>query len=257
MDNHFVIATVIFSFVLTLFTGVPAAAQDLTISYPERPPYYFTNTSGQADGTLLRLTRRIMEEAGLEARYISLSVAQILYVVEHSSKAHCSIGWFRTSERASFARFSLPVHLTERMTLLARRDHRDIFSQHRSLEQVFRDKNLVFGRNMNYSYGEYVDELFRELAPTTFTSAGTQSLLLKAVSLGQADYMLIAPEEAVSLVRASGFSEDQFVRYPLSDLTARNQRRLMCSRGVSEALLERIDGAIEGMDLLEPSTGKN
>ena len=63
---------------LFLFLPLIAVATPLTISYFERPPYYFTNETGTPDGFLVEKTQKILRAAGLPPEaFIQIALDEI------------------------------------------------------------------------------------------------------------------------------------------------------------------------------------
>ena len=230
---------------LLFFFPAYAMGQSLTVSYPERPPYYFTTDKKVPAGSLYELTDKILNEAGIDAQYVSLTIPQIFYVIKYAREPHCSIGWFRTPERELFAKFSEPFFKNNPMVLLTRTALSDRFEEYDRVEQVLADQKLVMAKNVNYSYGQYVDSLLQKLRPKILPSVQTQAELVQAIYHGKADYLLISPEEAEELIRSSKGGKETFTVLSFSDLQRGNERRLMCNQAISDSVLERINDAID------------
>lgn len=240
----------IFSFCIILFL-FPAVinAEPLTVSYFERRPYYFTDENGNADGFLIAHTRRILRESGIEARFLSLTPNQILYVIKHANKPHCSVGWFKKPEREMYAQFSRPFYRNRPLVLLIRQEQRDIFEKFDDLRTLFKAEGLVMARMSSFSYGSYVDDLLEKLNPTSFFETESQLGLLQSIAEGNSDYMLIAPEEIDELIGRSHFSASRFTTKTLHEIPAGNLRYLMCNQVVDDEIMGRINHAIAEIDL--------
>ena len=222
-----------------------AGAETMTISYFERPPYYYTAKNGQPEGFLLDKVVEIMEQAGIEARFLSLTPNQILYVVRHAVSPHCSIGWFKNSQREEFAKFSRPIYQDKPVLLLIRKSGQDRIGKEHTLAAIFANHRLIFARNIHYSYGEYIDGLLREKEPESYLTVKGQANLIQVIAADDRKYILVSPEEATSLIRRAGYQQEDFALVPLADIPVGNNRYLMCSQSVSDELLKRIDQAIE------------
>ncbi len=224
--------------------AVTIDAEAMTISYFERPPYYYTAKNGQPEGFLLNKVVGIMEQAGIEARFLSLTPNQILYVVRHAVSPHCSIGWFKNSQREEFAKFSRPIYQDKPIELLIRKSGLARIGKEHTLAAIFNNNSLIFARNIHYSYGEYIDGLLGEKEPNSSLTVKGQAGLMQAVAADDKKYILVPPEEAMSLIKRAGYQQEDFALVPLTDIPVGNKRYLMCSQSVSDELLERIDQAI-------------
>lgn len=220
-----------------------SVADPLTVSYMERPPYYYTQEM-QPAGFLYERTRAILGQAGIEARFVSLNPRQIFYVVQHSIDPHCSIGWFKTSQREIFARFTDPIYRNRPLVALVKSNLKDQVAALQTLRQFFADQDLTLGRIRSFSYGSYVDGLLEKMNPPSHFHAERQAQLLESLEVGDADYVLVAPEEASTLMSENGFRNGQFFIKQLSDVPAGNLRYLMCSQATGSELIERINRAI-------------
>jgi hypothetical protein len=94
------------------------AADQLNVSYFERPPYYLTTPAGDASGFLVEKTKKILQAANVNARFISLKPNKIIFIIKHANLPHCSIGWFKKPEREAFAKFTKPIYQDRPLVLL-------------------------------------------------------------------------------------------------------------------------------------------
>ena len=236
-------------FLLILFwLAIPAsltAAEPLTITYFERPPYYYTNSAGVPAGFLLERTKNAFQEAGIEVNYLSSTPYRIIYILRHALTPTCSIGWFKTAERELFAKFSTPIYRDQSLLLLTSRNRKEQFAKLKTLREVFGDRHLIMARMSEFSYGTFVDRLLGELVPKSRFFTGEQKDLLQAIATGQASYMLVAPEEIDMLTRAAGLPAADFATFKLQDMPAGNLRYLMCNQAVDDSLLFQVNRAIE------------
>lgn len=224
---------------------VLAFAKPMTVSYLERPPYYYTTATGQAAGLLVERTRAILSSAGIEADFLSLSPNQIIYVIQYLKVPHCSIGWFKKPERELYAKFTRAIYRNRPLVLLTKQGQKKLFSQNTSLKQIFSRKQLVMARMSSFSYGSYVDQLLEKYNPSSYFGTSTQTDLLAALFSGQANYMLVAPEEVAEMAKTAGLTVNDFELIELNEIPAGNLRYLMCDQAVSDETIERINKAIE------------
>ncbi len=228
-----------------LFLPAEGRAGPLTVSYFERPPYYFTAVSGTAEGFLVERTREILRSAQIEARFLSLTPNQIIYVLRYANVPHCSIGWFKNPERELFTKFTRPIYQNRQLVLLTTKSAQKRFSIDQKLRDIFSDPHLVMARIASFSYGDYVDRLMEKLTPATYFSSKNQIDLLKAIYTKRASYMLVAPEEIEQMIAAAGLPAAEFVTIALDEIPAGNFRYLMCGKAVSDEVMGRLNAVIE------------
>ena len=236
--------------VLTALAPLSAPAADKTeelrVLYLERPPYYWTE-NGRPTGFLMNLTRRILDEAGVEATYVTVPAARIIAEIHANRQPLCSLGWFRTSQRETFASFSLPIYRDNPLVLLTARDKAGLFKKHTTLRDVFEDTNLIMAQVASFSYGEALDRMLRDIRVRNLTVSTSQAILPKLILHGRATYMLAAPEEVQTLLRSAGVDPERFVSLKMDDIPAGNLRHFMFSKSVPENVIRRINQAIESL----------
>lgn len=237
--------TIILLLICGSATVFSAAADPLTISYFERQPYYFTTEDGRADGLLVERTRAILEQAGVEARFVALTPYRILYVLQHAIVPHCSIGWFKNPERELFAKFSAPIYRNRALVLLTAVEQKSRFVAVKTLREVFSDGQMSMARMAEFSYGHFVDQLLVEENPKSLYLSGEHSDLLLAVMKQKASYMLVSPVEIEILARSNNLSPDDIATVELQDIPEGNFRYLMCNQAVTDETLQSINRAIE------------
>ena len=216
---------------------------ELHVVYLERPPYYWTE-NGQPRGFLLALTRQILDRAGIQASFSQQPPNRIMEEIRNDRAPICSIGWFKTPERETFASFSLPIYRDRPLVLLTTADRAHLFSRHKTLRDVFADHSLVIAQVASFSYGEAVDRMQKEIVVRSLTVSSSQKVLPKLILQGRASYMLVAPEEVPTLLRLAEVDADRFTVLTMEDIPAGDLRYLIFSEAVPETARERIDAAI-------------
>ena len=226
--------------------GAAAEDPELKVAYLERPPYYWSE-NGQPRGFLLDLTRHILEQASVPASFAPLPPSRILEEIRNDHSPWCSIGWFRTPERETFAKFSLPIYRDKRIVLLTTRDKAGLFGGHRTLREVFLDRSLIMAQMASFSYGAFVDALQQETLARTMTVSTTTNVLPRLIAQNRAHYMLLAPEEVPTLLASANVDPGLFVTLGMDDIPPGNLRFLMFSRCVPDETIARIDAAIAAL----------
>lgn len=234
--------SVLFIFQLVLVADAPSSGH-LTISYLERPPYYYT-VDNQALGFLVDLTKLLLEEAGIAYVMVPLPPKRIFREIQEPGRDHCSIGWFKSSERLKFAKFSLPFYQDKSQVILTLLDNKERIAKHQTLKSLFEDKTLLMGKVATFSYGDYVDSLIELYEPVTFEVTSTQKQLVQLVHLNRISYMIISPEEVDTLINMAGLNRHDFFLHSIPSIPEGNKRYLMCSYSVKDVTIERINAEI-------------
>lgn len=220
-----------------------ATETDIKVAYLERPPYYWTD-NGRPRGFLLELTRKVFDLAGIRAAYAPVPPNRIIADLRENSRPVCSIGWFKTPERESYATFSLPIYRDRPLVILTSRDRAAAFRSHDRLEEVFADPSLVLARVASFSFGQRVDSMLEEHPARSLTVSSTQSVLPLLILEGRVSYMLVAPEEIDTLLHSAGVDPALFVQLRMHDIPAGNLRHLVFNRGVPDEVMRKVNAAI-------------
>ena len=221
-----------------------AAGNVLTVSYLERPPYYKT-VDGYATGILIDLTRQILEDAGVKAVYLPLPPKRIFREIQNPGSMHCSVGWFKSTEREEFAKFSLPIYQNKPLVALTLKKNGEKFKKFGLLEDLFADKSLTLGTVSAFSYGIRVDEMIKKDPPVIFEVKEKQAQLIKMIAAGRISYMLISPEEIEMMIQSADLNPNDFISLPFSDIPKGNKRYLMFSKSVPDEIIDSINHSIK------------
>lgn len=230
--------------------GRYAAAQPLETLYFERPPYYVT-VNGQPDGLLLNLARDILTQAGVAHSFQEMPPGRILETVRTNQGPVCTVGWFRTPERESFAAFSLPIYQDEPLHAVFLKSGAMPPTDVSTLARLVEQTNLSIGVNQSYAFGRPVDTLLARMRTPPVRTTGTQVQLMRMLGAKRFDFMLVNPAEIETLAELAGIPLDRLHVLALADLPRGNLRCLMFSKATSPEVIERINAAIEQLVKLD------
>lgn len=234
----------IFLFICLLCPAVQAASYKLTVLYFKRPPYYDTR-DGAASGILVDLTREIMADADIEPIFSEVPPQRILYYLQNPEKKVCSIGWFKTTQREAFAKFSKPIYQNKPLVILTVEQYQHKIENHIEIKDVLFDQTLVMARIDSFSYGAVIDEWINNYAPQVHVISSDQQMLPRLIATGRASYMLVAPEEIHTMLVQANLDPVDFVSISKPDIPKGNKRYLIFSRGIEDAVIEKINASIE------------
>ena len=229
-----------------LFSSQEAAAQPLEVLYFERPPYYAT-VNGQPDGFLVSLTRKILAQAGVTASFLEMPARRILTTIKANQGAVCSIGWFSTPERETYATFSLPIYEDQALMAVFLRSGRVPPAGITRFEELSAETDLALGLNEGYSYGNHVDQLISRMRTPPVKSSGPQEQLMRMLAAGRFDFLLVNPIEIDTLARLAEIPPEDILALELSDMPRGNMRHLMFSKAVSSEIIQRVNETIQQM----------
>lgn len=225
----------------------PAAADQeelppIVLAYHERPPYYITGSDHFLTGLVGEPALNAFRRSGLQFVPQKMPPKRQLSLVEHNSTRICAVGWFKTTEREQFARFSLPLY-HDLPTAVVTRAELTFSPPQPTVTQLLSLPNLIPLTKSAYSYGSHIDQALQEHASAVVTTSGTTAQMLEMVAADKADYFFAAAEEAEVAIAASPTPE-RFKLLAPADLPPGNTRYLMCSLQVRPQEIELLNAAI-------------
>ena len=229
-----------------LLVEPPARAADpatVTLYYYDRPPYYVIGADDTVSGLAIVPTRAAFERAGIPYVLERTSVQRIFELMRNEQGSFCSPGWYRTDERARFAKFTKPI-LRDKPTIGIARKGFTVPPGTRFADLAASNMTLLLSTE-GFSYGPYIDQIIARKDPSQIihlTSGGHR--LIEMLIAGRADLALTTEEEALTFAPDGAGGPD----YPIihfADVQTGDARYIMCSRGMSDETIARLDRAIE------------
>ncbi|HPW30308.1 MAG TPA: hypothetical protein PLL01_13035 [Rhodoferax sp.] len=173
------------------------------------------------------------------------SASRQIAALKANSGWDCLTGWFKNSERETFAKFTKAIYTDHPQVVLMTADHPHPIAPGESIDAVLRNREWVMLVKQSYSYGTELDALIERHQPRRSFTTDENVLMLKSLHKRAADYMFLAPEEAEGTIAASGFAPAQFKLIRLSKMPKGVSRHIMCSKNVPEAVIARLNTAIK------------
>ncbi|MEJ5300049.1 MAG: transporter substrate-binding domain-containing protein [Thermodesulforhabdaceae bacterium] len=212
----------------------------LTVYYFHRPPYY-VKTDGEPKGFLMVFVERVLEKAGIEAEFKEVPPKRILEELKKPQLA-CSPGWFKTPEREELYLFSATIYQNAPLTFVVTKSKektRITLDEISNLFKSSRDPGIVCG----FSYGPFLDAVFSTEKATRCISTDVLNVV-RMVSAGRVDFTLISPEELGYIASIYPELRESIAMVPIEGIPEGNRRYLMCSKGVTPDMMDRINRAI-------------
>lgn len=237
---------VFFCFWLVLSSAVVSAEADcrsIAMHYTPRPPYLTEGPHGLV-GVTADHVNAVFREAGASLVWINTPFLRQLHVIEEAKGCDCLAGVFRTPERERYALYTRPLYRDQPFHALTRMEDERIKSG-ASLLETLRRSDLTLEIKKGYSYGRWVDTQIATFKPKMDATTSESEQMLKKLVAGRADYMLVAPQEAEGLIASAGMHPGRFRIVPFADMPPGENRYIMCSRKVGEALIRRLDAVIQ------------
>lgn len=220
-----------------------SAEAPVTLHYLPRPPYMMAS-GGALTGLTGGPAYQAFQVAKVPVVLQETPFARQLRDVEFNAGQDCMVGLFKKPERERFAKYSRPIYQDQPHVLLTSVANAPRFAAHTSVEAVFSDKALVMLVKLGYSYGAALDALIDRYQPTHQTTADENLAMIRQIQYGMADYILISPEEATPAIEAAGLKQQYFRQIHLKDMPPGEFRHIVCSKNVSDAVMQRLNAAI-------------
>ncbi len=228
--------------------ALPLAADErpLTMAFNPRPPYhYFVDTQPIPQGMMADILIRVLYDANLRVEFVEMPGHRIMAETQ-KGWPFCSFTWFQNRERSRFAKFTLPLWKDAPFVLVTLKENYKRLSTYERLGQLLRSEELVIGTKEPISYGSYVDQLLAnpsnrarvESIPTS------QLKIIQLLDNGRFDAVILTPEEAPGLFREAHVDFNRYVSVDYRDIPEGDHRRIMCSKGVSDQTIERLNASI-------------
>lgn len=225
---------------------LPAGAQTpapplVTVYFSERPP--FSIVEGQT-GILVNLTKVILAEAGVRARFIELPASRILDLLRTGQADALGIGYYRTPERESWGKFSLALYQDGPPVAVVNARASARVGNPVRLDDLLAS-GLTLGVKGGASLGPVLDQKVRAQGLVPLETVVEVPQLLRMVNSGRMDYTLLCQEEAEYLLRTDPALGPGLVVTRLTDAPAGSPRYFLYPAAFDPALAARIDAAIE------------
>ncbi len=223
-------------------TSLPTDEGVIYLHYNERPPYLITTENG-VEGLTGSPTTLVFEKSQIPFQWKQTPSKRQIYILQQNTGRDCLPGWFKTTERETYARYTLPVYQEKPQIALARADN-DRIPASGTVEDFFSNAQLTLLVKDGYSYGDFIDQRIAELDPVRIETTVENSGMLKMIYASHADYFFIAPEEAEGLINASGFDLHDFKTIHFTDIVAGEKRYILCNFQIDDSTIERLNEAI-------------
>lgn len=213
------------------------------LHFDERPPYLNKGNNG-VYGLAATSASKAFKASGVRFSWKQTPAKQQLDLLKKNEAKDCLVGWLSNGKRETYAKYTYPIYTDRPQVAVTRKDN---VIEADTLEGLFRDTKKVMLVKEAYSYGQYVDQLVKQLKPKRLILAIDQADLLAALLSQKADYMLMAPERVDQVLLEAGLHRAEFKTHILKDMPAGDQRYLICSNRVSDDVIRKLNRAINLM----------
>ena len=214
----------------------------ITLHYHERRPYYI-KTGNEVQGLVAGIVARAFQFAEIPYRWQETPATRQLDIIKRNESFSCGLGWFKTPERETYARFTIPIYQDTPFVAVARSDN-NMIQKMNSLDQLFAERRLTLLVKSGYSYGSLIDQKIRALSPWKVETTAGNHAILQMIEAHRADYCFMTREEANDLFMHAGFNSTNFSLIPFPEMPLGNKRYLICSKKVDGATIAQLNLAL-------------
>ncbi len=231
---------------IAAFSAGNAAAEvrDVTMVFPDMAPYLVSDpVTGAVDGPVAHRVEQVARLAGVHVHWRGpVPRARILSDLARLPDV-CTPNVFATPEREALFKFSAPLSGGIDWVVVTRPDA-DWMSAHPSFASLLGDGRRSFGNLLGASRGERVDEIVERHAANTRMFRGTPGDMLKLLLAGRVDYILMNAADTAYAARSLNLPADSILEHRFPDLNTDDAGRIMCSKGVDDAVIAKLNDAI-------------
>lgn len=231
---------------IIMIAGIgPTAADPVQVLVHERAPYYVISVPTSVGGLVGKPAADAFADSGVDYEWRITSANAQLNIVKADKRRACAIGWFKTAEREAFAKFTRPIYQGKPLVVVSRADNAQVL-RHQTFSDLLGDRGIKMGGKLGYSYGTYIDTKMAALAPRLVTTSQSNDGMIRMLLGRRFDYMFATAEESSSVIEGVGTAAQDLVTVTMSDAPPGNKRYILCSKSVEDAVIDRLDAAIEG-----------
>lgn len=212
--------------------------------FPDMAPYLLADpVTGAVVGPVAQRVEQVARLAGVQVRWMGpVPRSRILSDLARQPDV-CTPNAFATPEREALFKFSAPLSGGLDWVVVTRPDA-DWMSAHPTFASLLGDSGRSFGNLLGASRGEQVDALVERHATNTRMFRGSPGDMLKLLLAGRVDYILMDAADTASAARAQNLSPDSLMEHRFPDLDSEEAGRIMCSKGVDDAVIAKLNDAI-------------
>jgi polar amino acid transport system substrate-binding protein len=226
-----------------------AAADAITVSWHNKPPYHYLD-NGVERGFLLARGKQLFAAAGVAAVFSAEPTKRIWASFQSGRPNYCSLGRYRSPEREAIAQFSRILMTDPPQVLLVSAAALERVRAHKSLAALLADPQFELGLADGSSYGPQLDAMIKNSANQIVRRTVESNQLMRMVAAGRMSYS-IADRYGWEYLRGRDPALASVTVVELPGMPAGMARYLVCSKDVPAATMARLDRAIDQLKLAE------
>jgi hypothetical protein len=222
------------------FAEAPAPVRLL---YFERKPFNYSDESGKVIGLTAEPAAKVFAAAGIPFKWEVRSANAIMDALKRDAAPICTPGWYHSEQRASYARFTMPIYRDKVVVGLANKAFQ--YKDGTTAKDLLSRPDVRLMVKQNFVNGAYIDDIIAKMpAAQIFTAAGEVSEIVRLIYLNRSDLFILTQEEVELYVNKAELKMTDFNVLNFSDIPEVELRYILCSRQVSLATIDALNAAI-------------
>ena len=218
----------------------------ITLHYYERPPFHYRADDGSISGIIAASTESIFKRAGITFHWELTPVNRILAYLKTNAGFDCSPGWYKNTERETYAQFSLPVYQDMPLQGLSRANF--LAPEGITAKELFLRPDVRLLLKQNFSQGSYMDLLIQHIPEQQVQRIAAEvPILVKMVHADRADLIITTAEETDYFINQSGYKKQDFIILKFPDVPGTEKRYILCSQRVPIEIMNRLNQSIKSV----------
>ncbi|HEY8025127.1 MAG TPA: transporter substrate-binding domain-containing protein [Burkholderiaceae bacterium] len=232
-----------------LLIGMQARAESaapVTVHYYERKPFHYADASNRVVGLLVAPTEQSFSKADIPIVWQLTPINRTLATIKANRGRDCTTGWYKSSEREAFARFTQPIYVDKPLVVFTRADF-DARNGVTARELLARPHTRLLLKQ-GFVHGHYLDPLIDKMPPAQVQRVADEiPSMVKMVRAGIADIIIVTEEEVNLYINSPAMAADGIRALRLPDLSEREYRYIACSKQVPAEDIDKLNAAIAGL----------
>lgn len=224
---------------LIVATGARAESAPLSLTYVERAPFMHRDADGVVRGSTATPSLQAFEKAGIAYTFKEASPARALTEVRQNKSRVCSIGWYKTQERESFAKFSKPVSQDTPMVGFANSNFRP--PKGVTVDALLADTTTTVLVKNTIVYGPFLEQKFESMKATRVPSSAEYAQLVRLIQVGRSSLTFLPYEEVAYYINDAGLKAIDFNIIHFKEMPPGERRHIMCSMSVDDKTIARLN----------------
>jgi uncharacterized protein (TIGR02285 family) len=211
----------------------------IQLHYADRPPYATSATGGEPKGVVASVAARVFRKAKIPFAWEKTPVNRQFAILKENKGLNCAIGFEKTDERERFGKFTEPLYISQpfiAITSLKVKEKSGVTLKHMLANYTILVKE-------NYTQGASITSLIAN-SPNKYLTSVESSQMVEMIARARADFMLLSNDELEYYVQHGVIDPHDIHVLMLSDVNLRFQRRIMCSKSVSDQVIEKLNRVI-------------